>query len=332
MKGFKNLMISPSKEILINKVLYIKGIKSILMSITKEKNKNRFWIMSCIKSSYNNIDKKHLTNKEEMINNICSNLHSDIFISSLEIQNKTMTFSSSCGINILNDSIEGGMYLQHFLEKGIDISVFENENPSNIFIYYYEQKRKEKFPKVELSKDLNIVLNIEECPKEILVNKDFKLSMGEGLSKEKICFYDGITNVNRYFYINNVYEYDIWKEAENYFNNISMLSKEKIDEIKNEYFENLKDLCPENMNLAVIEYETVDDVQLNFYDKEFLNKEPKNRDSLSVMFLKPKDEIGPNGYKNRLCILRPVSKGFNGSIEVELFSWVMVTQKEIIKV
>lgn len=333
MKYFKNLVISPSKEILINKVLYIKGIKTILMSITKEKDKNRLWIMSCIRRNYKDIDKEYLTNREKMISNICNNLHSDIFISSLQIQNQVMNFTSSQGVSISGDSIEGAMYLQHFLEKGIDISVFENESPSDIFIFSYEQESNQKFPKVNSSKNFNIILSIEGSSKEILVNKDFKINMGEELSEEKLCFYDGITNINRYFYINKLYEYDIWKEAENYFNNnIGIFSKEKTKEIKEEYFESLKEICPKNMNLAVIDYETVDDVQLNFYDSEFLNKKPENSDAISIMLLKPIDEIGPNGYKNRICALKPVNKGFNGTLNIELFSWVMVTQKEIIKI
>jgi len=73
-------------------------------------------------------------------------------------------------------------------------------------------------------------------------------------------------------------------------------------------------------------------MQLNFYSKEYLDKRPVHKSSSSMMFFKSDKELGSNGFKSRICMIKSVDKDFNGSIDVELFSRYMEIPEEIITV
>lgn len=87
------------------------------------------------------------------------------------------------------------------------------------------------------------------------------------------------------------------------------------------YMESFQEICPKDMNLAIVEYETQDDIQLNFYTKEYLDKKPVYKNSASTVIFKSDKELGINGLRSRGCMLKPVKKDFYDSIDCELFSW-----------
>lgn len=86
------------------------------------------------------------------------------------------------------------------------------------------------------------------------------------------------------------------------------------------------------MNLAILEYESDNDVQLNFYSKEYLDKEPVYKNSSSSMFFKSHKELGNNGFRSGICMIKPVEKDFNGCIDVVLFSQFVEIPEELITV
>ncbi|MBZ9636524.1 hypothetical protein [Clostridium sp. FP1] len=47
------------------------------------------------------------------------------------------------------------------------------------------------------------------------------------------------------------------------------------------------------------------------------------------MLFKSDKKLGGNGFKSRVCLIKPVEKDFNGSIYVELFSYLVVIPEEI---
>lgn len=147
---------------------------------------------------------------------------------------------------------------------------------------------------------------------------------------EKHSFYDEETNRSYSFYINKVEHHDIWEEANKHFDSDQMkkameeanISDEQLLQMKKDYYEFIEQTCPKGMDLAMIEYETEDDIQLNFYTKDFLDANVKhNEGKCGVLFFSPDIKTGPHGFKNRISMLKPVEKNFIGTIDIELFSW-----------
>lgn len=100
----------------------------------------------------------------------------------------------------------------------------------------------------------------------------------------------------------------------------------------NIFMEALENICPRDKNLAVIKYETVDNIQLNFYIKDYLEAAPIcSNSTIGIIGSSNKKEIGINGYKLRECVLQPIDKDFSGEMEIELFSQFLEIPGEIVK-
>lgn len=156
--------------------------------------------------------------------------------------------------------------------------------------------------------------------------------MGKG---NRFYFYDSLEKKNRIFYIDKISHYDIWEEVNHIFESewVKSLSQEQIKQMKEENIAHLEEICPKGMNLAILEYEVEDDIHLNFYSKEYFDKKSVHNTSvLAIAFLTSDKEIGINGFKRQISMIKPVKKDFNGSIDVELFSWFLEIPEEIIKV
>ena len=106
--------------------------------------------------------------------------------------------------------------------------------------------------------------------------------------------------------------------------------------------EALEKICPRDKNLAVIKYETLDDTQLNFYFKEYLDAGPiiyrndnstiGGASSVGIIWGSNEKGIGINGYKLRECVLQPIDKSFSGELEIELFSRYLQIPGETVRV
>ena len=104
------------------------------------------------------------------------------------------------------------------------------------------------------------------------------------------------------------------------------------EDIHKRHIEALESICPRNKNLAVIKYETTDNVQLNFMMKDYLDSEPiRHNSATAIGFISSSKEVGINGNKVRECVLQPIDKDFSGELEMELFSRYIEIPKEIIQ-
>lgn len=340
LRDLKQNMFLPNKEIFINKTVKIREVDVQLISLTSEEHRNVLWIMyklPCHINEERDSEERiaHTSNRAEMISNIISKTTSpNIHISEIMIQNQKMTFNRSSARPIFHMNHEGYMQMQHFVEKGIDTTNWNEVDLANIVISAYEQEESEEFPTIDLSKKLDISLKIDRDSRQVLINQPITLKFGEMAKDNKFYFYDSIEKKERIYYIDKIEHYDIWEEANRHFESEQMqaFSKEQIKQMKEQYLASMDEICPQGMNLAILEYETEDDMQLNFYSKEYLDKKPAHKNSSSMMFFKSDKELGSNGFKSRICMIKPVDKDFNGSIDVELFSRYIEIPEEIITV
>jgi hypothetical protein len=340
LKDLKQTMLLPNKEIFINKIVKIKEVAVQLISITSDENRNVLWTMHQLPCNVDegmdlNERTEYTSNRDEMVNNIIKEISSPtVHISEITIQNQKITIASSRASHISYMNYEGYMQLQHFMEMGMDITNWNDVDLDNIFISAYEQNKNEEFPTIDLSKKLDITLKVSSEFKQVLINQPITLRFSEIEKGNKFYFYDSIKTKNCICYIDKIEYYDIWEEANLHFEHERMqaFTKEQIKQMKEQYLDGLEEICPKGMNLVVLEYESENNVQLNFYSKEYLDKKPVHKNSSSTMFFKSDNELGTNGFKSRVCMIKPVEKDFNGSIDVELFSWYMEIPEEIIAV
>ncbi|WP_066501777.1 hypothetical protein [Abyssisolibacter fermentans] len=334
LKDLKQKMLLPKKEVFINKIVKIRGIDVQLTSITMEEHRNVLWAIYFDEKVDLEERTEYSSNRDEKINNINNKKRfSHINIAEMIIQKQKMTFYSSSTSRIYDMKYEGHMLLQHFIENGMDTTNWDEVSLADIVIVAYEQEKSEEFPTIDLSKELDITLKVSQDVKEVLINKPMCLDFNEVKKDNKFYFYDSIENKNRVFYIDEMQHYDIWEDVEHKFNErMKDFPKEQIKQLKEDYKDNLKDICPRGMNLALVEYEAEDDIQLKFYTKEYLEERPVHKSSSTMMLFKSDKNNGVNGFRSRICMIKPVEKDFNGSIDVELFSWYKVIPEEIILV
>jgi hypothetical protein len=222
--------------------------------------------------------------------------------------------------------------LEYFIEKGIIKTNWDEVDFENIIMVECEQKDNEEFPTIDFSKNLDIILKIGSGFDEVSINQSISMNFSEVGKGNKFYFYDSIERKKHIFYIDKMYHYDVWAEVNNNleYELMRVFPKDQIEQMKEEYITGLEKICPKGMDLVMLEYETEDDLQLNFYSKEYLDERPVHKSSASIIFCKSDRELGSNGFKSRVRMIKPVEKDFDGIIDIELLSCFMKRSEEII--
>lgn len=337
----KQKMLLPKKDIFINKTVEVRGTPVYLIAITWEEHRNVLWVMHqlpCHPEEDGEFRERseYTTNRDEMSRSIYKRMGSpSLYISEIVFQKQKMVFTSSSSKYMNTMDYEGCMQLQHFMENGMDTTGWEEAAVERMVITAYEQEAKGEFPAIDLSREPDITVKVGRAFGEVLINQPLSLEFGEIEKGRRFHFQDAFENKNRIFYIDGLVRYDLWGETKKKFEDeqLKALPEEQARQIKEQYMASIEKICPEGMDLALLEYETEDGAQLNFYAREYLDEKPVHETSMiSMMFFSPEKEMGMNGFKSRMCMIKPVEKDFNGSIDIELFSWNMDLPEETITV
>lgn len=327
LKHLKKMMLIPNEEYIINKMVNIQGQDTLILSFTVEKDKNCLWTVSeredFIRDDLNEEEghrHEFKTNREKLIKGIeMSRMDRNVFIKEMVIQDQIIKFTSSSSSHVSNNNPEGMMKLQHFVERGLISEEWDMVRLENMVITNYRQMEGEDAPVIDVNRELNISLECDRRFKQILVNHPFKTEFGKKDLGKKIEYYDEELKMHKYFYINEIYSFDPYEDIIEKMDKIEDLEMRK--NMLDNFMESLEEVCPKDKNLAVIRYETPDNIQLSFNMKEYLDAKPIISSSASSMGWSYNDkEIGVNGYKVRECILQPIDKDFEGEIELELTS------------
>ncbi len=128
---------------------------------------------------------------------------------------------------------------------------------------------------------------------------------------------------------------DIWGDMEKSFSNPKLLenmTKEQIDEAKRNIEKGFIEACPKGMYYPVIEYESEEDISLEFHTKKFLDSEPVHHGNGSIGFIiRPDKPTGILGTKLKAAIIQEPVLGNTDIVEAELFQYhKTVTPKDII--
>lgn len=152
---------------------------------------------------------------------------------------------------------------------------------------------------------------------------------------EKLWFKNKEDSEEHWAQINKVYLMDIWSEMEKNFSDPKKLvhmTKEQIEEAKRNIEKSLIKICPKGMYYPVIEYESEDDISLEFHTRKFLDTKPVHHGNSSIGFIiRPDKATGILGTKLKATIIQEPVLGNTDIIEAELFQYhKTVTPKDII--
>ncbi len=335
-KFLKELMLLPKEEYIINKRVNIRGLDVQLLSFTVEEDENRLWIMYEDKDLLD-IDpddeywREFRTNREELLRRKEADRVNKYFhIKQMEIQGQTVSFDSSSYGPLHELNNKELMRLQHFTEKSLIPSDWEEVPLRSLVIGSYVQVKDEALPVIDDTKELSLKLHIDRSSKEILIQCPFSVKFGKQEAGKKVKYFDSSLGKEQYFFIDEIYSFDAYEDMIQKTERIE--DAETREDILKHHIEALESICPRNRNLAVIKYESMDNIQLNFMMKDYLDSEPIRRNSASsIGFISRAKEVGINGNKVRECVLQPVDKDFNGELEIELFSRYVEIPEEIIQ-
>lgn len=141
-------------------------------------------------------------------------------------------------------------------------------------------------------------------------------------------------------YINKVSLMDIWKEEEKRFSDNSYkekmllhMTEMEFEQMKEQFFRVLEEHCPKGKCYMVVEYEcSEEDIGLNFYDREYLEQKPEEKNGSAtalLMRVKPDREIGAHGLKLRGGVIQKVLDKGTMELEAELFSYYRMVEKRV---
>lgn len=244
------------------------------------------------------------------------------FIHSLKIGDTSLSVSSASGTCIGEEfNQQEKILLVYLLSKGLKLGKLEEEPLDRLRMNCYQMSEKE-LPQRLSGADIEVTLSEDHTA--VPINKKIRLKTGE-YKKPRIIKINSGEELT--VYIHGVSFYDIWKEAEAGFQDERLtqrFTEEEIAKVKQEYFENLSSMYPKGYVLPMVEYECDKDYQIQFYTTEYLRRKPENKSASIFFHVRSDKEKGPMGFRNRACPLEAVEKGYEGSIDVEIFLYYKV--------
>lgn len=334
LKDLKTMMVLPEYEIPINKTVIINDIKVQFMCLTHSNNRNTIWAV------YENINNRFdrevpisnpstQTNREMMTLSIDKHTApSYIPISKIYIQGNIFAVSSSSTGYISYHDIEGIMKLQHFSESQLLPDFLDEAELNNLCIARYSQKENESFPVIDTAQSIDMEIFTGKEHQTFLVNDSLTLGFSK-LEINEYTFHNPITSKDCTYYLQPLEIYDIWEELEDKFRNqnFNNLSEEQAYQMT----QRIERICPKGMKLAILKYETDEDITLNFYSKEYLISINENQGAALGLIIFPDEKCGPNGMPLRICPIKPINENSLQDIDIELFSFNMTHLETIIE-
>ena len=229
---------------------------------------------------------------------------------------------------------ESVLFLSELLRNGWNPEGIDYQSIDMLFLTSIEFAGDfDEIPEFDESGKLYFVMNKDSS--SYLVEKLVTLTVN-GEYSEKLWFKNKEDSVEHWAQINKVYLMDMWGEIEKSFSDPKLLenmTKEQIDEAKRSIEKSITEVCPKGMYYPVIEYESEDDISLEFHTKKFLDLKPVNHGNGSIGFIiRPDKATGILGKKLKAAIIQEPVLGNTDIIEAELFQYHKTVNKKDIKV
>lgn len=181
----------------------------------------------------------------------------------------------------------------------------------------------------EYSSEMPVIIKHHPQPVQHLLEKTVTLNVGKSRSFSFIDNYGDKVMC----YINNVALIDVWKDAEEQFNDpryAERFSEEQMQEIRERRYEALRQSCPKGMCYIGIEYECSKDLSLQFYSKEYLKSVPETHGGSAVFLLmhfKPDKKTGIHGLPLKGSVIQTPVSPDTSKVPAELFYYMEIMKE-----
>lgn len=341
LRDIKQSFVVPDRELIMNKVFRARGRDAVLAALTEQDGRQTLWCFYPSPNLHNELLPQSAAFRE-MLTLSCRN-DPPVFMTEMTLQGHVFAFGSTeFRYTHIGDGARFYFPLQHFAERGVDLSVFDDMDVSKLVIAVSEIRDGVPFEDLAPIMDGDIRFNIPGDSQPRPIGQVYELPLDTDLADIRRTYTDD-DGAERGFYINRVTRYDIWKEhdaedakgelvarmREDMKNN--NFSDQQIEEMLKGYYAQREAICPRGFDLAVVEYETEDDRQLQFYYKDVLDRELRSIAGGAASHGYGTDK-GPHGFLLQTCTLnyKPILRDFTGNLTVELFAHFIVVPPETI--
>lgn len=246
-----------------------------------------------------------------------------------------MEFDINVTENLLLNSKDGEsvLFLSELLRNGWNPEGVDYQNIDMLFLISIEFAGDfTEIPKFDDNAKLHFTMN-KDCV-SYLIEQPVILTVNEEY-REKLWFKNKETDEEHWTQINRVYLMDVWSDMEKNLSDPKLLehmTKKQIEEAKMHIEKSLIEVCPKGMYYPVIEYESEEDISLEFHTKEFLDSKPVHHGNGSIGFIIRSDNsTGILGTKLKAAIIQEPVSGNTKIIEAELFQYYKtLTPEDII--
>ncbi|MBP7222336.1 MAG: hypothetical protein KBA50_03710 [Sedimentibacter sp.] len=228
---------------------------------------------------------------------------------------------------------ESVLFLSELLRNGWNPESIDYQSIDMLFLTSIEFAGDfDKVPGLDDNAKLHFIMSKDNV--SYLVEQALTLTVN-GEYPEKLLFKNKEDSEEHWVQINKVYLMDMWSDMERNFSDpklLEQMTKEEIDEAKRNIEKSFIEVCPKGMYYPVIEYESEDDISLEFHTKKFLDSKPVHHGNGSIGFIiRPDKATGILGRELKAAIIQEPVLGNTDIIEAELFQYYKtVTPKEII--
>lgn len=325
LRDLKGQALLPKEEYIINRRANIRGLDVLLLTFTIDARANSLWMIyrqegqpfSCERAW-----QEFATNRERLLAGIAENrLQSGLHVTQMEVGGQLIRFDEATSHPLGGASVAASMQLQHFAEKGLLPKQWDQVEAERLVITQMRQADGDAAPRREQLAELPLTLHIARSSREVPIESRFSVQFGKQSAEQKHSYYDPERGRESCFFVDEVYSYDPYQQVFQRLNQIANGKARK--QARRHFLRAMVHLCPQGQRLAVIRYETEDDVQLRFFTQQYLEAEPVHSNTgIAFASSKPEEPIGINGYPLRECVLQPMDPDFNGVLQLELFSRV----------
>ena len=344
-KHIQGLLSRINEVRLINKKLEINGVICNIAGVVRYGQKLRLIILEYDEAYRQKVEEMELSEpcrlrKEETNRYILKSRGSIEAVQPFRTVNSVFIDGMEFKVNFTENRIldhkdgESVLFLSELLRKGWNPDGVDYQSIDMLFVTGIEfEGDYDEIPKFDDNVNLHFTMNkdvisyLVEQPVTLVVN---------GVYPEKLWFKSEEDTEKHWAQINRVYLLDMWAEMEKSFSNPKLLehmTKDQVDEVKRNVEKSFTEFCPKGMYYPVIEYESEEDISLEFHTKKFLDSKPVHKRNGSIGFIiSPDKKTGILGEKLKPAIIQePVSQD-TVIIEAELFKYHKTISPEKISI
>lgn len=219
--------------------------------------------------------------------------------------------------------------LTEFLRQGWDPTGIDYQQIDNLFLTFARLEGEYaslpeigENPEIRLTFRKEYISHLVEHPVILPVGTDYQ---------GRLSFAGKYTGGSHWVHINRVYLMDIWEEMGKVFNDPSVIeqfSAAELAEHKELFERQLREICPPGMYFPVIEYESEEDLSLQFHTGEWLDATPECTNSCMGFSFKGEKKTGVLGLPLKVALIQEPMPQDCQVINAELFSFNLAMQQE----